>query len=168
MAALTLDGVSNYLQIFLSMGSLLRMQIERVIIALEADEHDVSTETWGECRDLWDLYFIKLRELMECLWEGYLRPLRSEHSHEDIQREFGLDLDAIDELCNSMIQYRIRIEKIRTDKCLTRRPGKSPIPFGYFDCVLGPEKWRYYSGILKQRQQCVEIAVRGRTARYLS
>jgi HKD family nuclease len=163
MAALTLDGVLNYLQIFLSMGSLLRMQIERVIIALEADEHDVSTETWGECRDLWDVYFIKFRELMECLWEGYLQPLRSEHSHEDIQREFGQDLDAIHELCNSMIQYRIRIEKIRTDKCLSRRPGKSPIPFGYFDCVLGPEKWKRYSGILQQRQQCVEIAVHGRT-----
>ena len=163
MAALTLDGVSNYLQIFLSMGSLLRMQIERVIIALEADEHDISTETWGECRDLWDVYFIMFRELMECLWEGYLQPLRSEHSHEDIQQQFGQDLDAIDELCNAMIQYRLRIEKIRTDKCLSRRPGKSPIPFGYFDCVLGPEKWKRYMGNVQQCQQCVEITVLGQS-----
>jgi hypothetical protein len=139
------------------------MQIERVIIALEADEQDVSTETWGECRDLWDVYFIKFRELMECLWDGYLQPLRSEHSHEDIQQEFGQDLDAINELCNSMIQYRIRIEKIRTDKCVSRRPGKIPMPFGYFDCVLGPEKWKRYTGFVQQRQQCVEVAVLGQS-----
>ncbi|MGF7473772.1 hypothetical protein WFJ45_23845, partial [Salmonella enterica subsp. enterica serovar Minnesota] len=33
--SLALEGVSNFLQIFLSMGSLLRMQVERVVIALE-------------------------------------------------------------------------------------------------------------------------------------
>ena len=33
--SLALDGIANFLQIFLSMGSLLRMQIERVVIALE-------------------------------------------------------------------------------------------------------------------------------------
>ena len=41
---------------------------------------------------------------------GYLQPLRAEHSPQDLQREFGQDLDTFHELCNSMIQYRIRMK----------------------------------------------------------
>jgi len=73
--SLSLDGVANFLQIFLSMGSLLRMQIERLVIALEARQTDVPVQKWGECRELWDVYFLKFRELMECLWDDYLDPL---------------------------------------------------------------------------------------------
>lgn len=74
--SLSLDGVANFLQIFLSMGSLLRMQIERVVIALEARQTDVPVEKWGECRGLWDVYFLKFRELMECLWDDSIAQSR--------------------------------------------------------------------------------------------
>jgi len=98
--SLAIEGVSNFLQIFLSMGSLLRMQVERVVLALEARPTEVRPEQWGECRELWDVYFLKFRELMECLWDDYLRPLGSECARKDIQQEFGQDLEAIHELCD--------------------------------------------------------------------
>jgi hypothetical protein len=159
--SLALEGVSNFLQIFLSMGSLLRMQIERVVIALEAQPSDVPSQKWGECRELWDVYFLKFKELMECLWDGYVQPLRSEYARKDLQQEFGEDLDPIHELCDGMILYRERIEKVRSVKCVRRELNGRKTPFGYFRSVLEPTSWQRYAAMVQQRQQSVENAVLG-------
>ncbi len=159
---LTLDGIANFLQIFLSMGSLLRMQIERVVIALETRSTGVRPQSWWESRDLWDVYFLKFRELTECLWDHYLKPLTSECARKDIQQEFGQDLDAIHELCDAMILYRERIEKVRNEKCVVRRglDGRE-ILLAYGQSVLEPAHWLRYTGTVQQRQRKVDNAVLG-------
>jgi len=162
--SLALEGVSNFLQIFLSMGGLLRMQIERVVIALETRSSGVRSQDWWECRDLWDVYFLKFRELTECLWDDYLKPLTSECARKDIQQEFGQDVEAIHELCDAMILYRDRIEKVRSEKCVLRREldGRK-ILLAYGRSVLDPATWRRYAGLVQQRQQNVDKAVLGHT-----
>jgi len=160
--SLALDGVANSLQIFLSMGSLLRMQIERVVIALEASSRNVSPQQWWECRDLWDVYFLKFKELTECLWDNYLKPLTSECARKDIQQEFGQDLEAIHELCDAMILYRERIEKVRGEKCVHRRePDGCKILLAYGRSVLEPTTWHRYAVTVQQRQHNVDDAVLG-------
>jgi hypothetical protein len=159
--SLSLDGVANFLQIFLSMGSLLRMQIERVVIALEERQTDVPAQKWSECRELWDVYFLKFRELMECLWDDYLRRLSAECSRRDLHQEFGQDLEAIHELCGAMVLFRERIEKRRREKCVRREFGGRNIPFGYFRSVLEPANWQRYTGAVQQRQKNVDGAVLG-------
>jgi hypothetical protein len=160
--ALALDGVANFLQIFLSMGSLLRMQIERIVIALEARSSKVSPQHWWECRDLWDVYFLKFRELTECLWDNYLKPLTSECARKDVQQEFGQDLEAIHEMCDAMILYRERIEKVRGEKCVHRRePDGRKILLAYGRSVLDPATWHRYALTVQQRQHNVDNAVLG-------
>lgn len=161
MESLSLDGVANFLQIFLSMGSLLRMQIERLVIALRDRQTDVSVQVWGECRDLWDVYFLKFRELMECLWDDYLRPLRAEFSRKDLYEEFGQDLDAIHELCDSIVLFGHRIEEIRIEKCVRREFDRRKIPPGYFRSVLEPASWQRYTGAVQQRQSQIDCTVFG-------
>jgi hypothetical protein len=159
---LALDGVSNFLQIFLSMGSLLRMQVERMVIALEERPSNVLPQNWWDCRDLWDVYFLKFRELTECLWEDYLKPLTSECARKDIQQEFGQDVEAIHELCDAVILYRERIEKVRDEKCVVRRePDGRKILLAYGRSVLEPAAWLRYTGTVQQRQQHVDKAVLG-------
>jgi hypothetical protein len=161
---LALEGIANFLQIFLSMGSLLRMQIERVVIALETRLSIVPPQKWWECRDLWDVYFLKFRELTECLWDGYLKPLTSEYSRKDIEQEVGQDIEAIHELCDAMILYRERIEKVRSEKCVFRRePDGRKILLAYGQSVLAPATWQRYAGTVQQRQQHVDKAVLGYT-----
>jgi hypothetical protein len=161
---LALDGIANFLQIFLSMGSLLRMQIERVVIALETRSTGVPPQTWWESRELWDVYFLKFRELTECLWDHYLRPLTSECARKDIQQEFGQDVEAIHELCDAMILYRERIERVRNEKCVVRREldGRK-ILLAYGRSVLEPATWLRYTGTVQQRQRNVDNAVLGHT-----
>jgi hypothetical protein len=165
--SLVLEGVSNFMQIFLSMGGLLRMQVERAVIALEACPTDVPPDRWGECRELWDVYFLKFRELMECLWDDYLEPLGSECARNDIEREFGQDLEAMHQLCDGMILYRERIEKVRSEKCVRRELGGRKIPYGYFRSVFEPRTWQRYSSALQDRQRNVENAVLGQMSHSL-
>lgn len=159
--SLALDGVSNFLHIFLSMGRLLRMQVERLVIALEEMPGDVSPREWSECRELWDVYFLKFRELMECLWDDYIEPLGSEFTREDIHQEFGQDQDAIHELCDAMILYRERIEKVRHSKCVLSDPIGRKTPYPYFRSVLEPESWQRYVVMVQQRQRSIDYAVLG-------
>ncbi|HEX5424040.1 MAG TPA: hypothetical protein VFW94_10855 [Candidatus Acidoferrales bacterium] len=165
--SLSLDSIANFLQIFLSMGSLLRMQIERLVIALEARPTDVPAQKWWECRELWDVYFLKFRELMECLWDEYLRPLSADCSRHDLSQEFGQDLDAIHELCDGMVQYRARIETVRRDKCVRRNFDGRKIPFGYFQSILEPTSWRRYTEAIQQRQSQIDGAVLGQSKHVL-
>lgn len=161
---LALDGIANFLQIFLSMGSLLRMQIERVVIALETRSTGVPPQSWWESRELWDVYFLKFRELTECLWDHYLKPLTSECARKDIQQEFGQDVEAIHELCDAMILYRERIEKVRNEKCVVRSEldGRK-ILLAYGRSVLEPATWLRYTSTVQQRQRNVDNAVLGHT-----
>ena len=159
---LALDGVADFLQIFLSMGSLLRMQIERVVIALEARSGNVAPQHWWECRDLWDVYFLKFREMTECLWDNYLKPLAAACARKDIQQEFGQDLEAIHDLCDAMILYRERIEKVRDEKGVHRRePDGRKILLAYGRSVLEPATWHRYAITVQERQHSVDNAVLG-------
>src|SRR5207249_2840412 len=84
--SLNIEGVPNFLHIFLSMGGLLRAQVERAVLGFEA-KSEVSGGLWAECRDLWDVYFYKLRDLMEFLWQRYLSRMTREYGHELIQQQ---------------------------------------------------------------------------------
>lgn len=159
--SLALDGASNFLHIFLTMGGLLRWQVEGLVIALEAHQRDISPQEWSQFRAFWDVYFLMFSNLMECLWDDYVKPLGGARNRKDIEQEFGPDLDAIHELCDSMILYRERIERVRNEKCLRREPGGRKIPIGSFHLVLGPVNWQRYAIAVQTRQVNVERAVLG-------
>jgi hypothetical protein len=143
------------------MGSLLRSQIERIVIALEARPNRVRSQDWWECRDLWNVYFLKFRELTECLWDDYLKPLTSECATKDIRQEFGQDFEAIHELCDSMIVYRQRIEDVRSEKCVLRQPDGRKIMLAYGQSVLEPASWERYVRVVQKRRENIDIAVLG-------
>lgn len=157
--ALSIAGLSNFLHIFLSMGALLRMQIERAVIALEEKPSVVSTEEWFECRNLWDIYFLKFRDLMACLWDEYLERMKSDYNRDELLAEAGQDFDAIHELSDSMIKIRDRIEQVRLTKCTQPQPGGKQKAYGYFYSVLNPASWRDYAAYVQSRQHSVDLAI---------
>ena len=157
--ALSIAGLSNFLHIFLSMGALLRMQIERAVIALEEKPNVVSTEEWFECRNLWDIYFLKFRDLMACLWDEYLERMKSDYNRDELLEEGGQDFDAIHELSDSMIKIRDRIEQVRLTKCTQPQTGGKRKPYQYFYSVLNPASWHDYAVYVQSRQHSVDLAI---------
>jgi len=58
-----LDGISNFLHIFLSMGNLLRTQVERIVLGIESKTSPLTPREWADCRELCDIYFARFRML---------------------------------------------------------------------------------------------------------
>ena len=86
-----LDGIPNFLHIFLSMGNLLRTQIERTILGLEA-KPSVTVDEWADCRQLWDTYYERFGVLMRRFWDDYLRRISSENKRKDMSASLVLTL----------------------------------------------------------------------------
>lgn len=148
-----LDGIPNFLHIFLSMGTLLRTQVERTQMGIDAKTSRLTVTEWADCREMWNVYFARFRKLLECLWNDYLKRMSSEYRRNDIEREFGPDLEAVHELCDAMIQFRERIKLLQTAK---------NVRYGYFQCVLGPDRWKRFSNEVQTMQKQVEFGVLGR------
>lgn len=141
----TIEGVANFLHIFLAMGGILRSQIERSVIGLEAVGAATTSEQWADCRKHWDTYFDRFKQLMDCLGTEYLAPMLRQHGLNKVKEEIGPDLEPIHFLCIDILSYRDRIELFRTTKWkgLHKAPAhKAP---GYFYSVLGEEQWSRYS-----------------------
>lgn len=79
--------------------------------------------------------------------------MNSEYKRNDIEREFGPDLEAVHDLCDAMIQFRERIASLQTAKGLK---------YGYLQCVLGPDRWKRLSNEVQRVQQQLDFGVLGR------
>lgn len=105
-----LNGVANFLHIFLAMGSILRAQVERAVIGLESKSQPVTSAEWAECRKHMDTYYDRFKQLMDCLWKEYLSPMLREYKIDDVREQFSPDLQPVHDLCVDMLNYRDRIE----------------------------------------------------------
>ena len=164
--SLEIEGVSNYMHIFLSMAGLIQMQIDRIVVALESRVGNVSTEEWKDCRTLWDVYLSKFKELMNCLWDDYLKRMAVGHNRSEVQSEFGDDLDSLGDVCEMILTYRERIEKIRFAKCLMQRPRGQSKPYGYFESILASKYWLGYAQNVQMRWYSVQRTVAGTITRH--
>jgi hypothetical protein len=136
-----IDGVPNFVHIFLAINALLRSQIERAIQGLEARDGLVSTDEWALFRELCNIYCERFREVTSCFWAEYLEPMSREHPEINFHELLAPDLDAIKETAADMLAFRDRIEALRTSKCILPSTGA---PYGYFYSILAPEAWARY------------------------
>jgi HKD family nuclease len=136
-----IDGVPNFVHIFLAINALLRSQIERVVQGLEARDGLLSTDEWAMCRELCNVYYERFREITSCFWTEYLEPMRNEHPEVNFHELLAPDLDAIKETAADMLAFRDRIEGLRRTKCILPATGAL---YGYFYSILAPEPWARY------------------------
>ena len=140
-----IGGIDNFLHIFLAMGGILRSQVERAVIGVEAKGAALTTEEWSRCRDYVDIYYGKFKDLTECLWKKYLSKLIKENDQAKISELFLPDFQALDNLYNDMLSYRERVESLRVTKLTRRNHSGQVITPGYFHCVFESKKWSKYS-----------------------
>jgi len=136
-----IDGLTNFIHIFLAINALLRSQIERAVQGLEAKDGLISTDEWALCRELCNVYYERFKEITSCFWSEYLEPMSSEHPEINFHELLAPDLDAIKETAADMLAFRDRIEALRTSKRILPSTG---VPYGYFYSILAPEPWARY------------------------
>jgi len=157
---LSINGVENFLHIFLAMGGILRSQVERAVVGLESKKSFVTSEEWSVCRNFIDIYFNKFKQLMECLWKQYLSQMIKEYKRKDISEKFLPELQPINDLCEDMLNYRERVEILRIKHLKRTNVNGQIITPGYFHCVFSPEKWGKYSKEIKLDLENIELTVK--------
>jgi PLD-like domain len=140
-----IGGIDNFLHIFLAMGGILRSQVERAVIGIEAKGAALTTEEWSCCRDYVDIYYGKFKELTDCLWKKYLSKLIKENDQTKISELFLPDFQALDDLYDGILSYRERVESLRVTKLTRTNHSGQVITPGYFHCVFESKKWDKYS-----------------------
>jgi hypothetical protein len=135
-----INSAPNFLHIALAIGGVLESQIERALSGLEARTR-VTVEEWSAFRNICDTYFLKYRELNALIWEDYLSKLIREFPQERIREAFEPELHPLHDLSKQMVQFRERVEKLRTSKCLLHSNREMGTPFAYFGCIFGERRW---------------------------
>jgi HKD family nuclease len=141
-----INGIVNYLHIFLAMGGVLRSQVERLMQGFEACNKPIFYDEWYQYRTNLDSYFIKFKELMSCLHDEYLPNLLKIYTPEALRERFDPDLQPIKDLCTDMLAFHSRMEALLESnlKIETQNGQILPPPF-YNDNVFLPANWVKYA-----------------------
>jgi hypothetical protein len=149
----TVRGIPNFLHILVTIVQLLLSQIERVIMALEAEpELRISTERWFDFRQNLNDYFVRLRSLLQLTAREYVPAMSEAGSPNETRAAFAEGLPNLLALIetsttrrdrlNALVEGRLRIE---TSAGTTKAQ--------FFQECLATKKWPAMQrefGLLKQ------------------
>ena len=84
--------------------------------------------------------------------------MMKEFAAERIRQEFQPELEPLMDLGLRMREFRDRIEKLRTAKCVMWMAGRKVV-FGYFESVLSDKWWPKYARELSDIQTRIDRAI---------
>jgi hypothetical protein len=142
----SINGVANYLHIFLAMGGILRSQIERLIQGFEACNAPILADDWYYYRTNIDTYFMKYKDLMLCLHDQYMPMLLKHYRRASIRERFAPDLQPIKDLSADMLEFYYRMDALSKSKIeIVTQDRRTIHPPPYFrGNVFDKDNWREY------------------------
>ena len=155
----SIEGISNFMHIWLSMAGILGSQIERAIQGFESKSDPMEPDEWYRYREYIDTYYHRFQELMECLWKDYLNPLLEGYDKAEVRKKIDPDIQPFKDLSFNMLDFRERFEKLRKSKLKVRVSNRNTIMPQYFSCVLNDDKWFPYFENLKLMALNVESSI---------
>ena len=150
----SLSGVSNYLHIFHGIGGVLRSQVERALIGLEAQDTPFSADDWYDVRQHLDEYFKGFESINACLWDQYLPRIVQAFGSHSVQEEFSGELSALEELRNAMFGYRLQLLQVVQSAIKVRTSLPSIVQAPTTNCLLSEKSWAdFRGGIVKSEKK---------------
>jgi len=151
----SINGIPNFMHILLAAGGILRTQLERAVQGLEGRSAPITSDDWYIFRKYTDIYFKKLKELMEYFSDQYLPSLMKEYKMEKIKELLNPEIEPLRELFGDTLKYKSRIDTLIETK-LKIGTGFSEIKPSYFSCILSPENWQGYRNTIEKRLSNIE------------
>lgn len=147
-----LNSITNFLHIFLASIGILRAQIERGLLGLELNARPISTDDWGNYREMLDLYYIKFEQLLTCLCEEYIPRLRKDYEMNKIKERFAPEIDELNSVFSDMISYRKKLDKLRFSTIeVSNKFGMIISPASYFPHnIFSDDLWVEYERNMKK------------------
>jgi HKD family nuclease len=148
-------GIPNFLHILLTVGKLLLSQIDRLVIALEAEtQTEVRPDRWFEIRNYLDDYYRALEQLLQITAVDYLDAMLESASLAEIAKEFSDSVPELTALYERAIKNRDILDQLRQTRLAITNPGGRAITHpDFFKSVLGMANWRPFETNIRRIQQ---------------
>lgn len=143
-----LEGVPNYMHIFLSICGLLQNQTERVFHGFETSSSSLTADDWYRCRKQIDVYYNHFKNIMDSLGNRYLKNLQQHYAMKDIKDKFEPDYKYLKESFEQILELRDKIENLRKSKLKISTIYGSLVKAKYGDNIFKTEKWNDYSRVM--------------------
>lgn len=150
----TANGIPNFLHILLTIGKLLLSQIDRLIVALEAEVHtEVHPDRWFMIRNNLDEYYRALEQLLQITADDYLNAMLNSAPLEKVAPDFIECLPELMALYERAIQNREKLDQLRQTRLAIRNLGGQAISRPeFFKSVLGDANWNLFTTNLARVQ----------------
>ncbi|MBI5397707.1 MAG: hypothetical protein HZA91_20610 [Verrucomicrobia bacterium] len=158
----TAKGIPNFLHILLTIGNLLLSQIERVVVAFEAESKtEMRPERWHLIRNNLDAYYHALEQLLQITAVEYLDSMLEIAPREKVCTEFSESLPDLKGLYERATKNRDVLDALRQTRLAITNSGGGAVPSpGFFNSVLTPAKWEgFLANIAKFQQRLTERLV---------
>lgn len=140
-----LNGIANFLHIFLAMGGVLCTQTDRLVQGLQSKTGPLSPNEWYTYRKNLDVYFGRFRKLMGCLTKDYLPKMTKDYDLDKIRERFVPDFPTLRDLFSSIVSVREIIEPLRSSKLkVMTTQGQSIIPQYFRNNIFSEKQWPTY------------------------
>lgn len=147
-------GIPNFLHILLTIGKLLLSQIDRLIVALDAEARtEVRPDRWFKIRNNLDEYYRALEQLLQITAGDYLDAMLDSAPLEKVAPDFTESLPELMTLYERAVQNRETLDQLRQTRLAISNPGGRAINRPeFFKSVLGDANWRLFLTNLARMQ----------------
>jgi len=137
----SINGIPNFMHIFLAIGSIIRSQLDRLLRGFEATLQPLSTHDWFVYRRYVDIYFEKFQDVLDCLSNEYLPKMSRDYGTNEVVKRLDPDFALLNEICHDILMFRPRIEALRSSTIKVMTPSGGAVTPRYFECVLNEARW---------------------------
>jgi hypothetical protein len=130
-------GIPNFLHILLTVGRLLLSQIDRLVVAFEAETRtEMHRDRWFKIRNNLNDYYHALEHLLQITASDYLDAMLESASLERIRQEFSDSLPDLTALYERAIQNRDTLDQLRQSRLAISTPdGRTTAHPDFFKSV---------------------------------
>jgi hypothetical protein len=150
----TAKGIPNFLHILLTVAKLLLSQIDRLIVALEAEAQTaVPSERWFKIRSHLDDYYRALEHLLQITARDYLDAMLGAAAPDKVVPEFADCLPDILNIYQRVIESRETLNRLRDTNLVIENPGGRAVSRPeFFKSILSDTNWPEFKYSIKTLQ----------------
>lgn len=153
------EGIPNFLHILLTTGAVLHGQIEHGVVGLRerGGLPPMRPEEWSRQRDRLAFYFIRYKELLNCLAKQYLAPMSRRYPAAKIREQLAPEAEMLRSLVERVIKLRGELEALRIEKLRVEGvPGRVGVAPLFPSSLFHQSQWPRYEREVTSARATVE------------
>lgn len=152
------EGIPNFMHILLTTDVVLHGQIEHGIAGLSARAASpLRAEEWSRQRERLASYFVRHKDLLDCLAKQYLAPMSRRYKATKIKEYLAPEAEMLRSLADRVMKLRDELEALRVEKLRVESvPGRIAVAPLFPASLFHQSQWARYQREVSLAQGMVE------------